>query len=309
MQKIIKPKPLAPGAHIRVITPSSSGKTLQPARIKAAEAALRRAGFRVSYGKHVFESDQFESSSVKSRISDLHNAFADKSVGGILTARGGFNANDLLDYIDWSIIKNNPKMLCGYSDITTLHNAILVKTGLITFSGPNFSTFGHPENFSYTFNNFLNAVGNRFELPLRNHGKMAVLNKGKASGTLVGGNLCTFNLLQGTQYIPDIKNKIIFLEDDHMSPLDWWEFYRNLQSLINLRDFKTVRALVIGKFQPDSKLPTSKIAKIVEAKPELSRIPVIANLNFGHTLPMFTFPVGGQVSIDTSKKNPISFRI
>jgi muramoyltetrapeptide carboxypeptidase len=106
--------------------------------------------------------------------------------------------------------------------------------------------------------------------------------------------------------MPELAGSILFLEDDHMSDRDWWEFHRNLQSLIHLPEFAKVQALVFGKFDLKSKLPPSIIKKMIKAKPELNRIPVIANVTFGHTLPMMTFPIGGRASINTQLKTILS---
>ncbi len=141
MQNFIPPC-LKSGSHIRVIAPSFSMEILSQDTIQYALDRFQQMGFTVSFGKHAFEMNQFRSSSIQSRLEDLHEAFADPSVHGIVAAIGGMNANQLLDYIDWDIIKKNPKVFCGYSDITILLNAITVKTGLITYYGPAFSTFG-----------------------------------------------------------------------------------------------------------------------------------------------------------------------
>ncbi len=301
MKNIFPPK-LKKGDNIRIVAPSCSGKTIKPQQLKLAQAVLEKSGFRISFSKHLFEMNEFQSSSVKSRVADLHEAFLDNNVQGILAVRGGFSSNDLLDYIDWNTIKKNPKIYCGFSDNTALQNAILCKTGLVTYSGPNFATFGRVNKLKYTLDSFLNMVASEHPESLKNLHKIEVINQGRAAGGIIGGNLCTLNLLQGTQYLPDIKNKILFLEDDHVSELDPWEFHRNLQSIISLPLFKTVKGLVIGQFDPASKMPVSFVRRMVKAKPELSRIPVIANLNFGHKMPIFTFPIGGQASINTTGK-------
>ncbi len=307
MRKII-PKLVLKNSLIRVIAPSCSGSTIKPAVLKTAELVLSKVGLQVTYSKNYLKLNEFDSSSREDRLADLHNAFSDPKVDMVLAVRGGFSANDLLDYIDWDIIRNNPKIYCGYSDNTVLQNAIFAKTGLITYSGPNFSTFGNKKGLRYTLSNFLKTVSSK-SFPVRSINKVEVINKGKAVGTIIGGNLCTFNLLQGTQYMPDITNTILFLEDDHVSPLDVWEFQRNLQSVIQLKNFKKVKGIIFGKFQASSKLPPQVIRKIVQSKPELNKIPVMANLNFGHTMPIFTFPIGGTVSIDTNKPEVLNIRL
>ncbi len=308
MSKTILPPKLKRGDEIRIIAPSCSGSTIKKSILKSAQERFKKLGFIVTLSKNLFEMNNLESSSVKSRLKDLQDAFVDKNVKGIIAIRGGYNINDLLDYIDWKLIKNNPKIYCGFSDNTALQNTILTKTGLITYSGPNFATFGQPKNPGYTVKNFINAVSQIKPEPLKNFNKAIIINKGKATGAIIGGNLCTFNLLQGTQYMPSLNNTILFAEANYMSSLDWQEFTRDLQSVINLPDFKKVKALVIGRFENESKISINKIKEIIKTKPELSKIPVIANIDFGHNLPIFTFPVGSLATVDTSKKDLLSIK-
>ena len=111
-------------------------------------------GLNVSFSNNCEERDIFDSSSTESRLKDIHEAFADQKVKAILTTIGGCNSIHLLKGLDYKLIKQNPKILCGYSDITTLQNAILAKTGLITFSGPHFSTFGCLQGIEYIIDYF-----------------------------------------------------------------------------------------------------------------------------------------------------------
>jgi len=124
--KIIPPK-IKEGDEIRIIAPSRSMSILSEDIKKIAQERLEKLGFNVSFGRNVNESDDFNSSSIKSRIEDIHDAFKDKNVKAILTVIGGFNSNQLLNSIDWNLIKNNPKILCGYSDISALQNSIFKK--------------------------------------------------------------------------------------------------------------------------------------------------------------------------------------
>jgi len=274
-------------------------------------------GLRVSFGKHVEEIDAFNSSSIESRVEDLHTAFADPEVKAIFPVIGGYNSNQLLRYINWELVRNHPKIFCGYSDITALNNAIYVKTGLVNYSGPVYSTFAEKKNFEYTLEYFKKCVfsGDAFEIKpsemwsddswymdqehrnlIQNEGYL-VINEGVAKGVLLGGNLCTLNLLQGTEYMPSFKNAILFLEDDETSKI--FDFDRNLQSLIHLPDFGGVKGIVIGRFQKASEATNELITKMIKTKRELDHIPVIANVDFGHTQSMITFPIGGTVRIET----------
>ncbi len=107
-------------------------------------------GLRLSFGEHVDEDDEFRSGSIASRVADLHAAFADPEVAAILTAIGGFNSNELLPHLNWELIAANPTVLCGYSDITALSNAIFARTGLVGYSGPHWSSFGMREHVEPT---------------------------------------------------------------------------------------------------------------------------------------------------------------
>jgi muramoyltetrapeptide carboxypeptidase len=313
--KSIFPNKLRPGSHIRVIAPSRSLSLISKDTIEIANNRLVSMGFEVSFGKYVNESDDFSSTTIEHRLADLHNAFLDENVDGILTVIGGFNSNQLLKYINWDIIKRNPKVFCGYSDITALNNSIYAMTGLVTYSGPHYSSFGQKLYFNYTQDYFVKTVMEEDEIqiiPSRewfddqwwmnqdqrkteiNRG-FVVLNEGESQGTILGGNLCTLNLLQGTEFMPDLSDSILFVEDDELTfPA---EFDRNLQSLMHLPSFAKVKGLVIGRFQKASKVNIDVLAQIIKTKKELQNIPIVAGLDFGHTDPKITLPIGGRVSI------------
>lgn len=303
------------GDHIAVIAPARSLRIIRDDSQKAAILALERLGLEIEYGKHIRESDEFSSSSIKSRIEDINWAFSDRKVKGILTVIGGFNSNQLLKHLDYKLIKENPKVLCGYSDITALANAIYAKTGLITYSGPNFSTFGMKLGSEFTKEYFKKCLmsSKPFEVKaakewsddqwyrdqqnrrfIKNEGCYAI-NQGQAQGTVIGGNLCTLNLLQGTQYMPSMKNSILFIEDDEDTRPH--TFDRDLQSLIHQPGFEAVKGLVIGRFQKASGMTEQLLEKIIRTKKELDDIPVIAGADFGHTSPQITFPIGGTAKV------------
>ena len=319
MHKKIFPAKLQRGDKIAVIAPSKSFSILSESIVDIANQKFNELGLEVVFGKHLNECDEFNSSSAQSRIDDLHWAFADPSIKGIFTALGGFNSNQLLQYVDWNLIKNNPKIFCGYSDITALQNAILTKTGLVTYSGRNYSGFGQLLNFEYTLDYtrqcFFNAVPIEVTSSLvwsddawhlyqqncnliQNEGMYSIV-QGQALGTIIGGNLITLQALQGTEYFPNLQDSILFLEDDY--ELKPHHFDRALQSLCLLPSFKQVKGLVIGRFQKASGMTKELLHRIITTKKELRSIPVIAGVDFGHTSPMIIFPIGGQVSIDAGQ--------
>ena len=311
---IIPPK-LKQGDEIRVVATAASLSIVTKENVNLAIKSLESLGFKVTLGKHVNEVDIFKSSPIKSRIADLHESFADKNVRAIFAAIGGFNSNELLKYLDYKLIKNNPKILCGYSYITSLTNAITTRTGLVTYAGPCFSMFAMKKNNEYWIDYFKKCLiedseidiipskewsndkwyENQDERTVEKNEGFWIINKGEAEGGIIGGNLCTLNLLQGTGYMPSLKKAILFIEDDEES--DGYIFSRDLQSLIHLQDFQYVRALIIGRFQKASKITRGQIEYIIKTKKELSSIPIIANVDFGHTNPRITFPIGGTAKL------------
>ncbi len=320
MQAIF-PAKLKKGDEVRVIAPSRSLGLLSDETKQIANQRFFDLGLKLSFSKHVMEMDDFRSSSVESRVEDLHQAFADKNVKAILTVIGGFNSNQLLRYLDWGLIKNNPKIFCGFSDITALNNAIFAKTGLVNYSGPHYSSFGQKLYFDYTLDYFKKCFFSEepFEVlsslkwsddtwyldqnkrALIDNEGFWLISQGQAEGTILGANLCTFNLLQGTEYFPILENSLLFLEDDSESSPH--AFDRDLQSLIHQPGFSGAKGLVIGRFQKASQIDKPKLVKIIKSKKELSGLPIIANVDFGHTDPKITFPIGGLVQIKALTNN------
>ncbi len=307
---MIPPK-LQLGDHIRVVSPAITLAIISSEQRATATECLGRLGLSVSFSRHAEESDEFDSSSIRSRVEDLHEAFADPNVKGVLTTIGGYNSNQLLRYLDFDLIAANPKVICGFSDITALATAIFAKTGLVTYSGPHFSTFAMRRGVEYTVEYFRKCLlesGSFMVQPaetwsddewyrdqehrtfVENDGYL-VINEGRAEGTLLGGNLCTLNLLQGTAYMPSLSGSILLLEDDHESKP--FTFDRDLQSLLHLPGISEVRGVIIGRFQKGSAMDRHTLIKILTTKQELDGIPVVANADFGHTTPQFTFPIGG----------------
>lgn len=314
MERIF-PEKLKAGDEVRVIAPARSLSIISSTNREIANQRFADLGLKLSFGKHVEETDIFNSSSIESRIEDLHNAFRDKSVKAVFAVIGGFNSNHLLRYLDWDLIRQNPKIFCGYSDITALGNAIFAKTGLVNYSGPAYSTCGQKIGFDYSLGYmkkcltaneqfaveptvewsddkwYLDQENRQF---IKNEGFLPI-NEGRAKGTIIGGNLCTLNLLQGTEYMPSLQDSILFLEDDYESKAV--NFDRDLQSLIHQPGFGGVKGIVIGRFQRASEVSSEEIIAIIKSKKELAGLPVFANADFGHTNQIITFPIGGEVEM------------
>ncbi|UOG07406.1 S66 family peptidase [Bacillus altitudinis] len=306
------PSALKKGSHIRVIAPSRSASILSEEGMAQAKKRLEALGFTVSFGQHVFECDLHSSSSIEHRLSDLHEAFSNDEVDGILTAIGGFNCNELLPYIDYNLIRQHPKVLCGYSDITALANVITAKCDMVTYSGPHFSSFQmeqgqekqtamfqacvmSSEPFDVTPSTkwsddawYLDQANRQFHPTT-----WGIYQEGTGEGTLYGGNLCTLNLLQGTPFMPRIKDAILFVEDDDLVFPE--TFARDLASL--LQHAESIKGLIIGRFQKKSKMTEEHLRFILDKHPMLQHIPVIYDVDIGHTQPVFTLPIGGSAEL------------
>ena len=296
--------------------------------ILLAKNKLEELGFVVTFSKNAYKSQKYyDCATIEERVEDIHDAFKDKNVKAILTAVGGYNLNQLLPYIDYELIKNNPKLLCGLSDITALQNAILRKTNLITFSGVHFINFGMKYGFDMSldcFKELFLSDKTKFILPVSstfssdkwyscqdnrtfydNEGLIPI-NKGSAKGTIVGGNLCTLNLLQGTDYMPKVKNCILFLEDtSNLTSEFMLDFDRNFNSLLQSIDINELKGIVIGRSELDSNMSFEKWEMIINHNPLLKDIPIIINADFGHTTPSFIYPIGGDREIESSDKPKI----
>ena len=303
------------GDEVRIVSPAVSLGFIPEDQQLTARERLEGLGLRLSFSTNAEVMDRFDSSPVEARVSDLHEAFADPGVKGILTTLGGYNNNGLLGYLDYDLIRANPKIFCGFSDITALATAIYARTGLVTYSGPHFTTFGMKHGIDYTIEYFERCLMREepFEVLPADHWSddlwyqdqenrdlvpnpgYEVIYAGEAEGKLLGGNLGTLCLLFATPYMLDLEGSILLLEDDEET--DPVHFDRKLQSLIHQPGFEGVRGIVFGKFQRASNMDQDTLTAIVESKRELDGMPVVAGASFGHTTPQFTFPIGGYGSL------------
>lgn len=315
---LIIPKKLSLGDEIRIIAPARSLALLTDKLIQQATKKLEEQEFKVTFSKHCQEVEMFISASIESRVDDIHEAFHDKNVAGILTVIGGFNSNQLLPYLNYDLIRENPKILCGYSDITALCHAITTQTGLITYSGLHFSTWAMEQESEYNKEYFRKCLMGEEEytiLPsptwsddawyrdqenrnIQKNDGFFLIQQWEAEGVIFWGNLCTLNLLQGTRFMPNIGGSLLFLEDDGATGDDFAvEFDRNLESLLQQPGYETIQGLVIGRFQKKAKITMEELRYIIRTKKALKNIPIIANVDIWHTNPMITFPIGGTARL------------
>jgi muramoyltetrapeptide carboxypeptidase len=222
MPKLLRPRALRPGDTVGLITPSSY--VSDPDRLIAAERTIRYFGMKPKFGRNVRKRDGYLGGSIEERLDDLHSMFADPAVNAIFALRGGYGSAQLLDRIDYGLIRKNPKIFLGYSDITALHLAIGKRSGLVTFHGP----VALSEFTGYTQKHFrqalfetapIGAVTNPTETnELRPAHTLRPIRPGKARGRLVGGNLTLIATTMGTPFEIETRGRILLLEDVDEQP-------------------------------------------------------------------------------------------
>ncbi|MCG7533585.1 S66 peptidase family protein [Pseudoalteromonas sp. OOF1S-7] len=303
----------------RIVSPSRSADILSEETTAIAIETLAGLNIHCDFAAHYTHQAVTNTQLIQDKAKDLNDAYADPEVALILSAIGGHNANRILDQLDWETIRAHRKPLCGYSDITVLLNAIYAKTGQVTYLGPHFSSFGMQRGFEYTLRHFERALfeGTEYALDVSaawsddlwfidqtrrtffDNAGPVIVNQGACTGTILGGNLCSFNLLQGTQYMPDLTGAVLFLEEDNLlGELTLTEFERNLQSLLSHQGAERIHGLMLGRFQTDSKIQLNDLIELLSSFEQLNHCPVVCNLDFGHTTPIFTVPIGGQCKVN-----------
>ena len=317
------PDLLKNGDEVRVVAPSTGIKIIGADCRAIAKERFEALGLKVTFGKNTTDEnfDEFRTSDYQKRAEDIMDAFKDKNVRAIYTIIGGFNSNQVLPFLDYEIIKANPKVVCGFSDITALLNGIRAKTGLVTFYGPHYSSIGMKKGNEYTIDAmqrmlfegsaefapsaewsddlwFIDQEKREF---IKNDGWW-VLNEGNAQGVLEGGNISTLVLLNGTDFAVKFEQPtILAVENCFISGADKVEFLRQLQAMAQQKNFAQVKAILIGRFQKDSQVTKADLEYIVKSIPQLKGLPIIANMDFGHTTPIATLPLGGKCTIVDGK--------
>ena len=323
----IVPDKLRAGDEVRILALSRSigGLKVYPgisdADVEFARKGLEALGLRVSFGRHVMETNAHLTVSVEARLEDLRDALNDTSVKGILAVTGGIGAIQLLNRLDFELFAAHPKILCGYSDITFLCNAIYARTGLVTYNGPHFSTFMMHKGFDYSLRYFqaclfdaapFDAVASsewsddvwlkdqedRHFHP--NNGWWGIRD-GEVEGTVLGGGYFALNLMQGSEFFPPLDEAILFLEHPAEGKSTLMNLDMGLRALTYQREFRKVRGLVIGRFGSNNGgLDRARMTAMLNDIPALAGLPVMANCDFGHTTPILTLPIGGRCRMKVS---------
>ncbi|MCI0405027.1 MAG: LD-carboxypeptidase [candidate division Zixibacteria bacterium] len=296
--KLVKPKALFPEATVGIVAPSSWAKDAQ---LRRGLKWLAKTGFKVK----LFLSSKLKygylsgPDDVRARL--FNRAFADSEVDAVICARGGYGALRMLDKIDFDLIRKNPKIFVGFSDITAIHLALFKKTGLCSFHGPMAADFGA----AYNRHNLLNVLTSKTpfgKVPFPKGMRPKFMRPGVATGPLLGGNLSLIVKLFGTPYQPAFDGAILFLEDISEYPhrIDGYFAQLRLAGVL-----ERIAGLILADFKDCERPPrasfTMPLKRIFQDFFGRAPFPVALNFPFGHSKNKFTLPLGVRATLDSKK--------
>jgi muramoyltetrapeptide carboxypeptidase len=306
-QDIIKPPALKMGDTVGLITPASSLFEPHQTIIEATEK-ISNLGFKVKLGAHIYKKWGYLAGTDQERADDIHKMFADDDVRAIIAIRGGYGSGRVLKYLDYDLIKRKPKILLGYSDVTSLILGIHKMTGLVTFHGPvAVSTFtDFTKKYFYKILTETEAAGEIDDAPfsenLQTTNRVWTVVSGSATGPITGGNLTLIMATLGTPYEIDTDNRILFIEEVSEEPYD---LDRYLTQLDAAGKFKKCRGVVFDRMS--SVKPAnygagfnSSLSKeeVIEDRFKNYNFPVCLGLSLGHVADKPTIPIGIKVKLD-----------
>lgn len=294
------PSKLKKGDTIGVIAPSNYIEKDDLEYINASIALMEASGFKVKFGKYVFEDTLGYGTSPEKRAADINWAFKDDEVKAIMCVKGGEDSNTTLDYIDYEMIKNHPKIICGFSDNTSILNAIHQKAGLVTYHGPTFKSLTSWET-GYAYKQFIKTFAENTESLIMGEpeDEYTTIQEGQATGELVGGNLSLFTKLVCGKYAVNLQDKILFLEELGFEAAPEM-VNSNIYYLKQNGVFDRIAGLWIGNYEHPSKVSIEKIIR--NAIGDEYKFPIIKSDNFGHIDKKIIIPIGTKAEINTNEK-------
>lgn len=295
------PSKLKKGDTIGIIAPSNSIQEDDKPYIDKSISLFENLGYKIKFGKYVYSNILGYSASCFEKAEDINNMFADNSVNAIFCVKGGCNSNSVFDYLDYNLIKNNPKIICGFSDSTSLTNVITQKTGLVTFNGPTFKSLTSWET-DYSFKEVIKRFIDQ-NLDLGNEDdEFFTLNSGKITGKLIGGNLSLTTQMVCGKYSLDFQDKILFIEElgyeSEPTRVSSCLYYMKQNDV-----FDKISGLWIGNYEHHSNISLEKI--VLDTLGNNINFPIIKSNNFGHTDKKTVIPIGTTANIDTNQDRKI----
>lgn len=302
---IKRPRRLAEGQTVAIVAPASV--TYESLQLQLALEALDAMGLKAKVGEHVMDRFGYLAGHDRDRAADINAAFVDPDVDAVFALRGGWGASRLLPFIDFDAIRDNPKIMLGYSDITSLLNAIYAKAGVVSFHGPNLMSRWNEFTYHSMREVLFDAKPARYSNPTDLDGELVARQNriqtivpGRAEGPLIGGNLTLMSALLGTPYLPNFDNAILFLEDVGEA------IYRVDRMLTQLKlsgHLQKVSGIVFGHFtgvKPNPGLGNFALMDILKQHCESLGVPCYFGAMIGHVDQQSTVPVGGRARMDAS---------
>ncbi len=306
--ELIKPKALKKGDTIGLITP---GSFIEDKDLQKAVKNIKSLGFKVKLSKNIRKKRGYTAGTKQERIDDLHTMFADSDIDGIWCARGGYGCSGLLPLIDFDLIRKNPKVFVGYSDITVLHLAIFNKTGLVTFHGPVASSPFTDYSVKYFKEMLMSSSIPPKVYPSKVNDNKSKKNiffkpktyvKGDAEGQLIGGNLSLISAMSGTEWGINYADKLLFIEDISEAP---YSIDRMLIQLDQNQDFNKAKGIILGVFD-DSDKPKGELSLELEEMFDDNMkdvtVPSAYGFSFGHIKNQFTLPIGINARMNAEQR-------
>jgi len=295
---MIIPEKIKIGDVIGVVAPSNPIIEDNIDEINRAKEIVENLGFKVKFSKNLFSNTNGYSATAKEKADDINEMFADKEVKMIWCAKGGENSNSTFEYLDYDLIKQNPKIICGYSDITSITNMITEKTGLVTFCGTNFKTVATDET-DYSLKEVIKRfVDESMEVGETPEGYITI-QEGVVEGQLIGGNLSLTRAMVAGKYSIDFTDKILFLEElgfETGPALASNYLYYMKQNGV----FEKIKGIWIGNYTHESGIQLEKI--LLDVIGNEFKGPIIKSENFGHIETKTVIPIGTKARIDTNKE-------
>lgn len=304
----VRPKRLSAGETVALVAPASA--TFQSIDLDIARESLEALGLKVKVGRHLLARHGYLAGADKDRAADINGFFADPAVSAVLPIRGGWGSARVLPYLDFDVIRRNPKILLGYSDITALLLAVHAKTGLITFHGPNGLGRWDAWSVEYLkrvlFNGEAVTMENPRSMTDRNslvqiENRIRTLAAGTARGRLLGGNLTVLTTILGSPYVPSWDGAILFAEDVGE---DLYRVDRMFTQLKLAGALEKIRGVVFGtcaECGPGEGFASLTLEEILADHIKPLGVPAWFGAMIGHQTPQWTLPVGADVEIDAAR--------
>ena len=329
LNTVIKPPRLQPGDTVGIVSPSWGGAGMFPHRVERGVQHLQALGFKVRLGPHALNQRGFISDTPQNRVADIHSLVADPQVKAIVAAIGGDHACHLLPLLDFDLIRQQPKIFMGFSDMTVLNVAIWQAAGLVTFNGPALLTdfAEYPRMFEYTERYMLRALCDARPLGViepapwwteefldwenqedlqrprtrQNSVGWSWLRGGVAEGVLIGGCLESLEHLRGTRFWPEWQDAILFFETSEEAPPP-----ERVDSLLmdyeNMGVLQNLQGLLVGRPMRYNEAEKQQLREVILERTHGYAFPIVADMDFGHTAPQFTLPVGCRARLDAESR-------